>query len=180
MAGNRKLSSTVHLFLRSYREKILFVPRFAVIFLSLNFVYFLIADTWIQDFIFASLTARPAAAVIQFISSGDEVIAGGSVLLSQFASLQIVHGCEGAQSILILTSAILAYATGRMHKLIGLLAGVSLLYLANLLRIVGVYFVVKYNRSALDVAHFYVGQTLIIFIMFAFFILWVRKDVDGQ
>lgn len=171
---------SLHLFLKIYQEQIRFFFKFMLLFLLLNFVYSLFAETFIQDFIFSSLTARPAAAIIHFISSGREVGVSGSLLVSQYVSLEITHGCEGSQSILIITSAILAYGTRAVRKVTGILGAVSFLYLVNLFRIVGVYYVVKYYRGALDVAHLFVGQTFVIVMMFVFFVLWIRREVDEQ
>ena len=180
MARNSDFSWSLRLFLRVYQRQIRFFLRFAIFFLLMNFIYFLLADTFIQDFIFSSLTAKPAAAIIQFMSPGDGIWVTGNLLVSRYTSLRIIHGCEGVQCMLVITSAILAYKTSAMHKLAGVLCGVAFLYAVNLLRIVGVYFVVKYDRSALEVAHHYVGQTFVIMMMFAFFIIWVRRKIDGQ
>lgn len=180
MVRNRFFRRDLVIFLKIYQAQIRFLIWFALLFLVLSFLYFLLVDTFIQDFIFSSLTARPAAAVIQFISPGERIRVEGNLLISEHAALSIVHGCEGAQGILILTAAILAYRMNALRKLSGVLCGIVFLYIVNLLRIVGVYFVVKYHRGALDVAHFYVGQTFVIVMMFAFFILWVQRRIDGR
>jgi exosortase family protein XrtM len=172
--------ANLRLFFKFYQVQLGFALWFTIIFLLMNFIYFLLADTFIGNFVLSSLTARPSAAIIQFIGSGEGMVIEGNRLTSQYGSLLISHGCEGAQSILILSSAILAFNTSRRRKLTGLLYGVSFLYVVNLLRIVGMYYVIEYGRSALDVAHLYIGQTVVIMIMFVFFIFWVRKNIDGQ
>jgi exosortase family protein XrtM len=180
MARNSDSGENLRFFLRIYQSQIRFVLWFAAIFLLMNFIYSLMGGSFIQDFIFSSFTAKPTAALIKLISYGENVRVEGNLLTSPFASLQIIDGCEGVQSILILTSAILAYSTSVMRKFTGVLFGVLFLYVVNLLRIVGVYYMFKYSPSAVNVAHFFVGQTIVIMMMFVFFLFWVRKSIDGQ
>jgi exosortase/archaeosortase family protein len=89
----------------------------------------------------------------------------------------VTVGCEGAQSILILVSALLAYSLPVKRKLAGVICGVLFMYCMNIGRIVGVYYVTRYNPRALDIAHLYVGQTFVILMMFLFFIFWVRRSL---
>lgn len=163
--------------MRVYRKEVGFVLRFIGIFLTVNFLYFLVPNAFMEQVIFSRLTARPVAAVIQFISPGDHMVARGIMLMSDHGSLMVTVGCEGAQSILILVSALIAFDLSVRRKIAGVICGVIFLYCVNIARIVGVYYVTRYSPRALDIAHLYVGQTLVIAMMFLFFIFWVRRSL---
>jgi exosortase family protein XrtM len=175
--GNKVSGADRGAFLKVYRREIGFVLRFIAIFLAANFLYFLVPDSFLERIIFSRLTAVPVAALIQLISPADQMVAHGNLLLSNHASLVVAVGCEGAQSILILVSALLAYSMPVLRKVAGIVCGVVFLYCVNIGRIVGVYYVTRYNPKALDIAHLYVGQTLVIVMMFLFFIFWVRRSL---
>ena len=177
MMMNRSLSRNLHFFLKTYKSEVRFIIRFIVIFLATNFVYFLCDNTFLETFIFSVLTAKPSAAIIQLITPEEHMTANGNLLISDYNSFLIVDGCEGAQSILILVSAIVAFNMPLKHKIKGLIYGVLFLYCMNLARIVMVYYVVRYHEQAFDIAHLYVGQTFSILFSCLFFIFWVRRSL---
>jgi exosortase family protein XrtM len=174
---NRVPGRNWHSFVRAYRQEVGFVVRFFMIFLAVNLLYFLLPDRFMEEVIFSRLTARPVAAIVQFFSPADNMVAERTLLTSKHGSLMVTVGCEGAQSILILVSALLAYSLPVKRKLAGVICGVLFMYCMNIGRIVGVYYVTRYNPRALDIAHLYVGQTFVILMMFLFFIFWVRRSL---
>jgi exosortase family protein XrtM len=174
---NRVSARNWHYFVRAYRQEVGFVVRFFMIFLTVNLLYFFLPDRFMEEVIFSRLTARPVAAVIQFFSPADNMVAERALLTSKHGSLMVSVGCEGAQSILILVSALIAYSLPVKRKIAGVICGVLFMYCMNIGRIVGVYYVTRYNPGALDIAHLYVGQSFVIFMMFLFFIFWVRRSL---
>jgi exosortase family protein XrtM len=164
-------------FVKTYGREIGFVVRFIVVFLTVNFLYFLVPDAFMHEVIFSRITAKPVAAIVQFISPADDMVVTGALLTSKHGSLMVTVGCEGAQSILILVSALIAYSLPVKRKIAGVICGVLFMYCMNIVRIVGVYYVTRYNPRALDIAHLYVGQTFVIVMMFLFFIFWVRRSL---
>jgi exosortase/archaeosortase family protein len=68
-----------------------------------------------------------------------------------------------------------------LPKVAGILAGSLVLYLANLVRITGLYYTLKYRPGLFDLAHVYIGQTFIICVGILFFLTWITKfaSADG-
>jgi exosortase family protein XrtM len=164
-------------FVKTYRQEVGFVVRFFMVFLAVNLLYFFLPDSFVEEVIFARLTATPVAAIVRFISPADNMVAERALLTSKHISLMVTVGCEGAQSILILVSALIAYNLPVKRKIVGVICGVLFMYCMNIGRIVGVYYATRYNPRALDIAHLYVGQTFVIVMMFLFFIFWVRRSL---
>lgn len=76
---------------------------------------------------------------------------------------------------LLLVAAIWAFQMSIRKKILGSLIGVFILYVFNLIRIVALYYLLKYRPDVFDVTHVYIGQILLILIAFMFFILWTSK-----
>jgi len=62
---------------------------------------------------------------------------------------------------------------GIKQKIGGIVTGSVILYAANLVRIIVLYYTLKYKPAMFDVAHVYIGQTFIIFIGILFFMAWI-------
>ena len=78
--------------------------------------------------------------------------------------------------ILLIISAICAANVRLKDKLKGLLCGVTFIYLLNILRIVALYYVMRHYNSAFNFAHYFVGQSVIIVLGCAFFVLWISRN----
>jgi exosortase family protein XrtM len=164
-------------FFHRFRREI----RFTVLFLSLlavlNYIYYLLAGTPSEEFILTVITAHPAAFIINVLTPGEQLVVNGTLLTSKHVIFSVVSGCEGMGGILLIASAILALQLGWKAKLRGLLYGVSLLYALNVLRIVGLYYVMRHFSRVFDFAHFFLGQTIIIMVGCVFFALWISRNL---
>ena len=180
MADLRILPQNLRLFFSSYRPEIQFSFRFLVILALLNGIYYLFAKTPVEDFILSTLTAKPPALIINFLTPAEKVIVAGTQLTSQHVVFSVVSGCEGMGGILLIISAITAASVRLRDKLIGLLEGVAFIYFLNIFRIVGLYYVMRYWGGFFNFAHYFVGQTIIIILGCAFFVLWISKNINRE
>ena len=87
--------------------------------------------------------------------------------------VEVRRGCEGIEGMLLLIAAMMAFPAGLRAKLAGMIGGILFVYVFNLARIAGLYYVVKYKPILFDMMHIYVGQIIIIFIALVFFIFWL-------
>jgi exosortase family protein XrtM len=177
VADIRVLLQNLRQFFSSYRPEILFSFRFLVILALLNGIYYLFAKTPVEDFILGTLTAKPPALIINFLTPAEKVVAAGNQITSQHVVFSIVSGCEGMGGILLIISAVSATSVKLRDKLIGLLEGVVFIYLLNILRIVGLYYVMRHYGNIFNFAHYFVGQTIIIILGCAFFVLWISRNM---
>jgi exosortase/archaeosortase family protein len=58
-----------------------------------------------------------------------------------------------------------------------MLAGAGVVYITNLLRVIALFFILKYHPDLFSFAHMYMGQALIIFVCVVFFLIWVGRPV---
>jgi len=122
------------------------------------------------------------ADLINWLAPVEKVAALQNRLVSAHANLEIVRGCDGAGALFLMVSAILAFPSTFTRKLTGLCAGVLLMYLLNILRLGGLYFVTALHRDWFPVIHTYLAPTLIIAVGCLYFAWWAsgpeRKLVE--
>lgn len=177
MAEKMAIHRNLWLFFSSHRQEIRFIFWFLVILTVLNSIYYFFAKTSVEDFILSVMTAKPPAFVINLLTPAEHVVVKGNELTSAHVSFSVVSGCEGMGGLLLIISAISAANVRLKSKLKGLVYGMTFIYLLNIFRIVGLYYVMRYCDSAFNFAHYFVGQTIIIFLGCAFFVLWLSRHV---
>ena len=103
------------------------------------------------------------------IAQGDEIVdalRGGGI--------KIVAGCNGVEAVLILVSAVLAFPAPWRHKLAGIGLGFVAIQALNLVRIVSLYYLQRWNTVWFEWFHLYLWQALIILDALVFWLIWLR------
>jgi exosortase family protein XrtM len=162
---------------QSYRKEIRFLLLFVFLLALLNFVYFLCGGTSVENFILATITAKPVHAIVMLLTPSEQPVLNGTVLTSAHVNFEIVRGCEGMEGMLLMISAMCAFSIGLADKLKGVLCGIVFIYIFNLLRIVGLYYLMTYYATAFNFAHLFVGQSITIVLVSVFFILWISRSL---
>ena len=162
---------TVNRFFRSYRREIRFFILFCVFFASLNILHYF-TGPYTAPLLIHRLNADVSAFIITTCAPSEQVSAHGPVIRSGDITLTVEKGCDGIAGMLLLTAAMLAFPARWKKKAVGIVAGVALMYVANLLRIILLYFTFKYHSDMFDIMHTLIGQTVIIFVGVLFFAFW--------
>jgi exosortase family protein XrtM len=170
--------SNLRILYQSYKKEIQFLFLFVLLMALLNFLYFLCGGTFVEDFVLSQITARPVFAIVSFLTPGEQAVLDGTHLTSPHVNFEIVRGCEGMEGILLLISAMLAFSIPWKEKLKGILYGLLFIYVFNLLRIVGLFYLVTYYSGAFAFAHLFVGQSIMVFLVAVFFMLWISKSMN--
>ncbi len=175
MADKSFWQRSLGLFIKSYRREIYFTFWFFVILIALNDLNYLLVGTRAEDFVLSIMTAKPPAFIINLLTPAEHVTVDGTQLTSENVAFSVISGCEGMGGILLIISAIGATNVGLKTKLKGLFYGVTFIYLLNIVRIVGLYYVMRYFESAFNFAHYFIGQTFIIILGCVFFFVWISR-----
>ena len=128
----KESGNALRLFFKFYRTEIRFVCFFLALLLSLNLLYFLYADSLLENFILPVLVAKPCAAVMTFIDPNNTVYVTGNRLSTFYASFEIIRGCDGIESFFLIVSAFCAYNIPMWQKIPGMLLGLILAYVLNI------------------------------------------------
>lgn len=127
-----------------------------------------------------SLVARACAVLITLFDR--RVVAFGDILQSTangFA-ISIEAGCNGVEAALILVAAMLAFPAPWKRKVVGIAAGLVAVQLLNLVRVVSLFYLGQWNRTAFEWAHLYLWQTLIMIDVLVVWLLWLRWIRGGS
>lgn len=176
-AKDKRRQHSLRVPFQSYGREIRFLIIFVLTLAFLNFVYFLCGGTAVEEFVLATLTAKPVFALIKLLTPSEQAVLNGTLLTSPQVSFEIVRGCEGMEGLLLMISAICAFRISWSDKLKGLFFGVAFIYAFNLLRIAGLYYLMTYNASLFNFFHLFIGQSITIILVSVFFILWISRSL---
>ena len=145
---------------------------FAVWYALLHTCYFLIPDGVLTQYLHHDCITSIVAPAINLLSVTDTVLAHSNTITSANTSLKVVRGCDGAGAVFLLMAGILAFKTTQKLKAIGIIIGLSLIYIINMLRIIGLFFILEHRHSWFQVVHTYLLPTFIVIICTIFFLWW--------
>ncbi len=120
-------------------------------------------------FVNGVLNVRAGTALINAITPAEAVVARGNRIESSTTSIEVAQGCEGVDVMLMFLAAMVAMPLALRRKLVGSLVGIGVIYVANLLRLAGLWYCLKYTPSRFESMHVVVGQTAIIVVAIAVF-----------
>lgn len=158
---------------------LIFVALFIAVFFGCEALYMQSRGTGFERVFIDILTVKPSAALINWFSPDEGVSAQGPRLVSPFARLSVLNGCEGTEAMFLLIAAITAFAAPWRHKLSGALLGIGLVYAFNQIRIIVLYYSFRTDKAVFDLIHGTVGPTVIVLVACAFF-LWRLKLIPAR
>lgn len=168
----KRLFNAILRIFRQNRREIMFVLVFSLIFVAAQSLYFFSGKLKFPYYLQKG-NAAVSALVINVFTPAENARVEGKTLAADGMALEIAWGCEGIEGIFLIVAALTAYSMRRRHKILGIIAGTFFLYWLNIVRIVALYYTIKYNPALFDLMHMYVGQTFTIFFGVMFFIIWI-------
>lgn len=151
-----------------------FVVIAAVLYGLFHLAYHRIPDDTLRKVIYPNVIGHAAAKVINTMTPDRNVRIKDNSIISKKAVLNIVRGCDGSGVWFMLMAAIIGFGGRLKHIAVGLLLGTLVVYVINQVRIIGLYYLVEWDRTWFPPVHTYYAPTLIIFLIAAFFLWWTR------
>lgn len=105
---------------------------------------------------------------------GSAAVASGNVIAVSGLALDITHECTGVFVLFVLISFIAAYPARLGAKLLGIVVGVTLLSLINVVRIATLVRVVEFRPSLFVYFHEYVWQGAFLMLVTLYAMTWVE------
>jgi exosortase/archaeosortase family protein len=125
------------------------------------------------------MTAAVSAHILNLLMPGEHAVAAGSDITGT-VSLRIVIGCDGIEGLIPVIAALCAFPMPHLRKWLGLGIGTLVIYVANLLRVLVLYYSPKSYPGAFSFLHMYAGQAYIIFIGFLFILTWLGRSSENH
>lgn len=111
--------------------------------------------------------------VLHLLGAGTAV--AGNLILAQGFTFRIDNNCTALDATMIYLSGVLAYPGGMKEKIQGVLVGVAALQLVNLLRIIGLFGIMRWFPDFFGGAHVYAAQVLVIGSAGALWLWWMER-----
>jgi len=123
---------------------------------------------------YKSVLARGSSSIVSFFDSN--AIAQGIVLRDQESgfAVSIQPGCNGIEAAIVLIAALVTFPSSLKQKILGIAIGFVAIQLLNMVRIISLFYLGQWNKTAFDWAHSYIWQALIMLDVLIVFILWIR------
>ncbi len=150
--------------------------RFLVLFLVILAVAFTtVALRPVNDAVVVPYTRWVAAVSARVLNVlGQNVSRHGCSLSSPRFSVTIYNGCNGLIATLILLSGVLAFPARWSGKVIGVVGGVLVMEVINLIRIVSLFYIGVFFPKLFNQAHIFVWQSIVILSSVVLWIVWAR------
>lgn len=148
---------------------------FIALFVLFQASWQLVRDEAFGHFIRGEITVKPVVMLINLLTPGIGAVASGNQILAPGGGLVIKLGCEGVEALFILLAALLTAAMGWRAKLKGLLIGSIFIYVFNQLRILGLFYVFRADKSLFYFLHATLAPLVLIALAGLFFHYWLTK-----
>ena len=129
---------------------------------------------WLSGYLAAY--AHLAGAVLHWFDA--TVVVTGARIDGRF-SLEIARNCDAIEVNILFASAVLAFPTGILRRLVGLIGGLALLVLANVARICVLYFIGVHCPNWFALAHEEVLPLALVVSAALIFLRFARPQVDA-
>ena len=104
------------------------------------------------------------------------IINGNLVHMDGFA-VRIIEECTGIFEVIIFVAAVLAFPTSWAKRMVGLAMGIPMLYVFNVVRILVLILVGRYQPDVFEFMHIYFWQATLILMITSVWLLWIFKVV---
>lgn len=160
------------------RKLILYV--ISVSFFSILFMIFA-NQSWFQPISIAILEgySRISSAVLNIFQQGTTV--SGANISSIDFSIAVKKGCDALAPMILYIFSIVFFPANKKAKIKGLLIGLPVLAVLNVIRIISLFLVGKYgNQMLFDIFHVDIWQIVFIVLTLVLWSLWLRSIQDKR
>lgn len=161
-----------------YRKNAIFF-FLGVVVLIVTLFYLIYQNSWAEAYVFnplANLYAAISGKVINVL--GYEVNVSGDLIYSSGFSVSVKKGCDAAEPMAIFIAGIIAFPALARNKLTGLLLGLSILFLLNIVRIISLYMMGVHSPDFFETMHLAVWQVVFILVAILLWYLWLQRVVN--
>jgi exosortase H (IPTLxxWG-CTERM-specific) len=108
---------------------------------------------------------------------GQHVVRSGTLLSAGSTAVSVRNGCNGIEAMVFLIAATLAFSAPWRQRVGAALAGSLLIQILNLIRVVSLFLLQRYQPQLFELFHLAIWQTIIGGASVAFFYKWTRRTM---
>src|SRR5688572_24843753 len=155
------------------------IVRFLITSFGLYIIWYLCHDIWLSQnsWLDTWLSNSEASLSTNILSTfGYNALAEANVvIINTFPVVYVSNGCNGMVLFALFTGFILAYPGPWKAKLFYIPAGVFLIYVLNVLRIMALALNSWHSRDTLEFNHKYTFAFVVYACIFAFWMFWIKR-----
>jgi exosortase family protein XrtM len=149
--------------------------KFFAIFVAFSLGFDAVRDGPVGNVLIDSTVLRPAVTALNVFSAGESVRVVNRIIESPRAQLHILRGCEGVEMLFLVAAAVLAFPAPWRRQVSGLLIGVLICWIASVLRVVGLYYTLRYAPGVWEPVHGIVAPLFSVALAGMYFLAWSSK-----
>lgn len=148
--------------------------KFLTIFVGVIALYYLLIGYSHGSFLdsYINYTAYLSAKLLNVFVKGT--YSEFHTIIAPRFTLLLSFGCEGSEALIIYLAGILAFPSSLKSKIFGALIGLPLLFILNVFRILGLYYVGINMSSSFDLFHTIIFPVIFILISVLAWVNWVK------
>lgn len=144
-----------------------------------TFAYSALRGTSVERFVIDTLTVQPAAWMLQSFAPDAGAVALGPRLTSPAGGINVLAGCEGTDAAFLIVAALIAAPFGWRNRLLGFAMGVPLVFVANLARLITLFFASRSFPEQFALLHGFAAPLAIVAVVALWFAWFVRHFGNG-
>lgn len=151
------------------------VAAFLALFAALQWGYSAQRGGALERLVIDVATVQSAATLIGWLTPEIGAHADGTRIKAQGGGLNVLNGCEGTDVAFLLTAAMLAAPIGWRARLLGLLAGLPLVFVLNQVRVLTLFYTYRGSRDWFDLLHGAIAPLVLVVAVGGFFTYWLGR-----
>ena len=106
---------------------------------------------------------------------GERVVVDETTIHSSGFGISVRNGCNGVEASMLLAAAVFAFPASWRHRVKGLLVGALAIQIVNLVRVVSLFWIGKYDPSMFFYVHVVMWPSFIILATTMYFFHWIQQ-----
>jgi exosortase/archaeosortase family protein len=158
------------------RKKLPMIVALVLAVIALQWVWASARGTMVEKVVIDEVTVGAAVYVINALTPDAQARKNGSRISSPRGGINIMNGCEGTEALFILVGALYAYPLLWRSRVLGLVGGVIVIFVANQLRLLALFYSLRTDPIVFEQLHGFVAPLYMIVVALAYFLAILRLD----
>lgn len=113
-------------------------------------------------------------AILNFVGIKTVIVDNDTIYFNNGTALQIILECTGVYEMIILSSVILSYPTNIKNKFYGIILGIIIIYILNMIRLVSISYILIYYTDKFNFIDRYLWQVSLVVFISLVYIIWLK------
>ena len=151
---------------------------FLIVFICLQVFWAWQRHSLLCTFFIEGLTVKSAVNIVNLLTPSVMAAAKNTSISAVGGGINVYSGCEGVEVIFMLMAAMLIAPISLRAKLLGTLSGSVFIFMLNQIRLVSLFYLVRFDKNWFDLAHGLIAPIALVALTALFFAYWLAKNTN--